>query len=410
MFSSIRFFRIFSVLTMAQFFLPIVFENLFFPLDRKYFYFLGWVTALLFFHPRIFNTLRFLPIYFFATWYFVFIYLGIFKVDFNWIRGEIEALFFAVIMLQYFLLSKDFKWLNILMLITFGFIVITIFTTLVGLQSYPTASRNLGGSLGTRGEFDLIDFYRSIGIAGYDFFYGLAFAMPTLVAFFKLKTITTKKRLGFVFLIMFSIFSILKSQFTTAFLFAVIGSVIAFWTDEKIRPALVRLIAILLIIVFFPKDLMGDLIYSFSRILDEGVIQSRLTDLSVTLTHGLGDQGTHIDRRYDRIPILLENFFQSPLIGGGVALGHNWLLDRLSMFGLLGVLPWFLLLWFLTKNNLRLFDAKTKIYYLITIVLWVAMGLIKNMGQQLTMIFLFFIIPSLLIVRDRLKLKSEKVI
>jgi hypothetical protein len=226
---------------MAQFFLPIVFENLFFPLDRKYFYFLGWVTALLFFHPLIFKFQRFFPIYFFAAWYFVFIYFGIFEVDYNWIRGEIESVFFAVIMLQYFTI-RDAKWLKPLMVITFGFIVVTIFTSVIGLQSYPTASREMAGGLQVKGDFALIEFYQSIGIAGYDFFYGLAFAMPTLMVFIKLKTITTKTRIGFVFLVILIVFSILKAQYTTAFLFAVIGSIIAFWTKEKIRPALLSLI------------------------------------------------------------------------------------------------------------------------------------------------------------------------
>lgn len=406
---SVQFFRIFSVLTMAQFLLPIVFENLFFPLDRKYFYFLGWVTALLFFHPRIFKMQRFFPIYFFAAWYFIFIYFGIFEVDYNWIRGEIESVFFAVIMLQYFII-RDVKWLKPLMVIIFGFIVVTIFTSVIGLQSYPMASREMAGALvGVRGDFALIKFYQSIGIAEYDFFYGLAFAVPALVAFVKLKKNINNLKVGFVLLITLIIYAILIAQFTTAFLFAVIGSAIAFWTDEKIRPALLKLTAVLLVVVFFPKDLVGDLIYSFSRILDEGIIQRRLTDLSTTLIYGLGEEGTHIDRRYARIPFLLENFFQSPLIGGGISLGHNWLLDRLSMFGLAGVLPWAILLWFLTKYNLKLFFERTKIYYLITIILWITMGLIKNMGQQQTMIFLFFIIPSLLIVKDQLILKSKKV-
>jgi len=394
---------------MGQFFLPIVFENLFFPLDRKYFYFFGWVTALLFFHPRIFSSKRLFPIYFFAFWYFIFIYAGIYNVDFDWIRGELEALFYALIMFQYFLVSKDIKWLQNLMIITFGFIVITIFTSIMGLQSFPEASRGQAGVLFREGEIALINYYRSIGIAGYDFFYGLALVMPTLLAFVKLKNISKNAKIGLILLIILVVFSILKAQYTTAFIFAVSSSAISFWTDEKIRPAIFKLIAILLVIVFFPKDLIGDLIYSFSQILDESLIKKRLMDLSITLVYGLGEQGTHIDKRFDRVPILMESFFQSPLVGGGGSLGHNWLLDRLSLFGLSGVLPWALLLWLLTKYNLKLFYEKTKIYYLITIILWVFMALIKNVGQQKTMMFLFFIIPSLLILKDRLLLNSKKV-
>jgi hypothetical protein len=393
---------------MGQWLLPIVFENLFFPLDRKYFYFLGWVTALLFFHPKCFIHKRILCLYFFAVWYLIFIYFGLYNIELNWIRGEIEALFFAVIMLQYFLISKDIKWLRTLLVISFCFIVITIVTTLIGLQLHPLAARALGGTLASKGEYALILYYRTMGIAGYDFFYGLAFTVPVLVAFLKIKEINNNLKVVFFFVIVLAMYGILKAQFTTAFLFAVIGAGIAFWTDEKIKPAFFRLIAVLIVVIFFPKDFVADTINSFARILDEGLIQNRLIDLSISLSQGIGKGGTHIDYRYDRIPILMDSFFQRPVLGGGISLGHNWWLDRLSLFGLTGVVPWVLLLWFQIKYNLKLFHENNGIYYLITMILWIFMGFIKNMGQQQTMIFLFFIIPGLLIIKDTLILNPKK--
>lgn len=405
---SVIFFRVFSVLTMGQWFLPIVFENLFFPLDRKYFYFFGWVAALLFFHPKCFVHKRILSLYFFAVWYFVFISLGLYNVELNWIRGEIEALFFAIIMLQYFLISKDIKWLRTLLVISFCFIVITIVTTLIGLQSYPLASRHLGGILGAKGDYALILYYRTMGIAGYDFFYGLAFVVPILVSFLKMKEIKSNLKIVFFFLILLLLYGILKAQFTTAFLFAVIGAAVSFWTDEKIKPALFRLFAVLIVVIFFPKDIVADAINSFARVLDDGTIQNRLIDLSITLRQGIGEAKTHIDYRYDRIPILLESFFQRPVLGGGISLGHNWWFDRLSLFGLTGVVPWVLLLWFQIKYNLKLFHENNRIYYLIVMILYISMGFIKNMGQQQVMIFIFFFIPGLLIIKNSLIVKNQK--
>ena len=396
------FFRIFSVLTMGQWFLPIVFENLFFPLDKKFFYFLGWITALLFFHPKCFISKRILGVYFFALWYFIFIYLGLYNVELNWIRSEIQALFFAIIMLQYFLSSKDIKWLQTLLVISFCFIVITILTTLIGLQSHPLASRQLSGALSVKGEYALISYYRSIGIAGYDFFYGLAFTVPILAAFLKMKRINNNLKVVFLFLIMLAVYGILKAQFTTAFLFAVIGAVIAFWTPEKVKPALFRLIAVLIFVIFFPKNIVPDAINSFAQVLDESTIRKRLVDLSTTLSYGIGEEGTHIDYRFARIPILLESFFERPVLGGGISLGHNWWFDRLSLFGLTGVVPWVLLLWFQIKYNLKLFHEKNRIYYLIVMILYIIMGFMKNMGQQQVIIFLFFFIPGLLIIKETL--------
>lgn len=314
---------------------------------------------------------------------------------------------FALVMLQYFLISRDFKWLRTLLVISFCFIVITIVTTLIGLQSHPLAARQLCGTLNVKKEVALISYYRSIGIAGYDFFYGLAFAIPSLVAFLKMKEINNNLRVAIFFLTALSLCGILKAQFTTAFLFAVIGAVIAFWTDEKIKPALLRLIVAFIVVFFFQKKI-ADLLIHFARLLDESTIQNRLVDLGISLQQGLGVAETHIDYRFNRIPFLIESFFQRPIFGGGKSLGHNWWLDRLSLFGLIGVIPWILLLWYQIKYNLKLFHEKNKIYYLITMVLFISMGFIKNMGQQQTMIFLFFIIPSLLIVKENLTQSLSK--
>ena len=301
------FFRVFSVLTMAQFFLPIVFENLFFPLDRKYFYFLGWITALLFFYPQIFHRSRFLFIYFFAAWYILFIYLGIYNVELEWIRGELESVFFAVMMLQYFMNSRDYKWLTILILLSFCFFAITLSTTLIGLQTHPLAVRCMANGVFALEKPDIVLYYRKIGIVGYDFFYGLAFTMPALIVILKTIKKQNLKRMLWFF-IGFSLYGILKSQLTTAFLFAVIGTGIAFWSDEKIESIFLKLFVLILFVIFFPNELVGDAVNSFARLLDEGTIRKRLIDLSISLKQGVGKGHTHIDLRYNRI-LLDVNYF-----------------------------------------------------------------------------------------------------
>ena len=393
---------------MGNFFLPIVFENIFPPLSMMTFYLLAWISSLLVFYPKIFISKSLAYIYVFAILYFSLFYSGIFDVDLSWIRRELQSLFFAIIILQYFLHSRDFKGLKIILIISFVFIITTIITTLIGLQEFPDASRGLAGGLAAREEYELIDFYRSIGIAGYDFFYGLAFAIPVLVAYFKMNTLNVLNKYFFAILISLSIYGILRAQFTTAFIFALIGIILAFWTKEKVKPAVLRLILFLLLIMIIPEELIADGILSLSKVIEEGTLQNRLVDLSISVREGIGEQGTHIDRRYDRIPVLLDNFLSSPIIGGGESLGHNWWFDRLSMFGLIGIIPWILIIWKQIDFNLKILKEDSAIYYLITMFLFIGMGFIKNMGQTRVMIFMFFIIPSLLIIKDHMKHISFK--
>lgn len=407
---SIRFYRVLGVLTMGSFFLPIVFENIFFPLSSTLFYLFAWIASLLFFYPKLFLSKSFLPVYFFIIIYFFLFQTETFLIDslpnehtaFHWIRREVESLFFALLMLQYFLISRDYKGLRVLLIITLTMILITISTTLIGLYTYPLATRELGGTLAARGEFELIDYYREIGIASYGFFYGLSFIIPVLVSFIKVESFKRNMKILFYSLIAVFLFSIMSGQFTTAFLFALIGTVIALWTKERTKPAVIRLLFFVLLAVLIPSGFVADAVLSLSNVAGEGVLQGRLVELSTSIRGGVGAGETHIDKRYDRIPFLLDSFFSSPIVGGGESLEHNWWLDRLSLFGLAGVVPWAWIIVNQVKRNMKVFSNNDKVYYLITMILFIAMGFIKNMGQSQVMIFVFFIVPALLFLKKEL--------
>lgn len=390
---------------MGNFFLPIVFENILFPFSSALFYLFVWVASLLLFLPNIFFKKNLLPVYLFPIIYFFLFGL----VDLNvrgglnyiqWLNGELQGLFFSLIMLSYFCTRRDFRGLKLTMIFTIIFVFITLFTSYIGLQSYPDASRQLAGALSARGEYELANYYRSIGIGGYDFFYGLAFAVPAFVAFFKIKGSTIQFRAGVLLFACISIFGIITSQHTTAFLFAIIGIGFAYWSKERIQASLVRLSVVLALFVIIPERIVADGLLYMAEYIGEGNIQNRLTDLSVTTYEGVGVADTHIDKRYDRIPFLLGNFFDSPLIGGGQSLGHNWWFDRLSMFGLVGTLPWVWIIWRQVRYNQTVISKGNFVYYLITIFLFIAMGLMKNMGQTRVMVFVFFVVPSLLKIKD----------
>ncbi len=405
-FNITAFYRVFGVLTMGNFLLPIVFENIFFPISSTLFYLFGWITSLLVFYPRIFLLRSFFPIYFFIGIYFLFFKFVVFDTEalrhdytiFEWLRRELQPIVFALLIFNCFLFSKDFKGLRIILLFSLFFIIITIITTIAGLQQYPLAAREMGGALQARGDSGLIDYYRSIGISGYGFFYGLAFAVPVFVSFLKLEGIENKKKVGFLFITLLAIVGILVGQFTTALLFAIMGGALAFWTKERIKPAITRLIVFLVIIIIFPRELLAGSILYIAELVGEGTLQNRLTDLSTTVSAGFGVEGTHVDLRYARIPFLIDSFFSSPFIGGGVSLGHNWWLDRLSMFGLAGVIPWIIIIRSQIIRNLKMIHGRYSVYYLLTMILFIGMGVMKNMVASGIWLFVFFIIPALLIL------------
>lgn len=395
---------------MGHFFLPIIFENLFFPLDRKYFYLLGWICSLAFFHTKIFLFKRLLFIYVFAVVYFVLILFNTYDVEIIFALNEIEHVFLAVIMLEYFLLVRDFLWLRNLLIICLCFVAITVMTTLVGLQKNPLAARSLMGGLGADLP-DLIVYYRSIGIADYGFFYGVALLIPVLISFVRMNQLRAFVRWLFLGFAMLCLYGIFKAQFTGALLFSTSGAVIAFWADERMGPAVIRVSVLFAVLILLPIDFIAEGIKAFALTFGSGMIQDRLLDFAFTLKHGILQTGSHVDQRLDRIPVLLEYFSQDPLFGVGQSLKHNWWFDRLALFGITGIIPWLLIFGSQIRYNFKIMSPKNRIYYLIPVLLFAFIGLVKNLGQKETMLVLFFIIPILVMMKDNMfKTKQAKVL
>ncbi len=387
---------------MGKFFLPIVFENILPPFSMMNFYLLAWLCSVFIFYPRFLLSKSLLQVYLFMLFYTLMIIAGFYSIVFENVLNEMRPLFFAFIMLQYFLLTEDFEGLALLLKASIVFITITLISSIIGLQKFPLASRELGGGLARKDEFELIRFYRSIGIAGYDFFYGLAFSIPVLTTFLKKSSLKTFQKIAFLFIIILAFFGIIKAQFTTAFLFAAIGTGLSYWSRGRVKSTLIRLVLLITIVIVIPEHVFGDAIYFISKYVEGRILKERLVDLSITLSEGIGEEDTHIDRRAQRIPYLLNQFFASPIFGGGESLGHNYWFDRLSMFGLVGIIPWFFIIKYQIKRNLKIFNDEDRLYYLLVMILYLSMGLIKNMGHILVQIMIFFIIPAALIIKGRL--------
>ncbi len=396
------FFQVLAGLALGSFLLPVLFANLPFPLSSAVLYQLAWVTALLLFRPGVFLHFRILPVYLFALVYLAFIYLGLFQADFSWLDRELRLLLLSSLILQYFVSSGDFRGLARVLKFSLICATITLFTSLLGLAKYPLAARQLGGELAKYGYHDTIAYYQSRGIAGYDFFYGLVFILPLLALLVKGKDLSGKTRIALAAFSGLALLGIFRSQLTTALLFALAGLAAALLTRKGGRLVMVLLLLGLLLPVLVPDDTSADLLARGAGLLDESLLRDRLLALSETLRYGVGEGGTNIDGRAARIPHLLGNFRSNPLFGSGETLGHNFWFDRLSLFGLAGLLPWLLVLATQFKYNLRLFARGDRPYYWLVILLFLGMGLLKNMGQPLVTLSFFFLAPAMLLVRARI--------
>ena len=252
------------------------------------------------------------------------------------------------------------------------------------------------------GEYELIEEYQKQGIASYPFFYGLAFTLPTLIMLLKQHKTDAKRGLMILFLLLIIIISIVLAQMTTAFLFSLIGIIFSLLSSKSHKKSLRTFVLVLLLLIMVPNQFYADLVSSLSKIVPQNtVIHSRLTDLSLSILfsdEGIISKDTHTFRRAERIPVLLENFYKSPLIGGGKSSAHNFWLDRLSLFGLIGIIPWIVLYYIIINFTIQFISENISIIYFLSIILFIGHGFIKGASGKLLYIGILFLVPSILII------------
>lgn len=213
------------------------------------------------------------------------------------------------------------------------FILLTAITTYFGNESIPGASRALAAIWSE--ETETAHFYRKLNIGGFEFAYLLTLMVPLWV--FVIRARVNKWHFIYsIIAIVVSLFSIYKTEYTTALLFA-LGGLLLFAIPKLLTTK--RLM--LFFAIFAAVLVVGDTVVSSfaGRIADtteSGIFAERLGSISdYMLGRRLeGDAGT-------RQELLLQSwnaFIQNPLTGTGKVGGHSLILDTIGRFGIFGIL------------------------------------------------------------------------
>jgi hypothetical protein len=357
------------------------------------------------FYPKIFLSKRLRYIYLFVGIYLIFIPLiwnspvgrmGN-SINYGWLQKEMQPVFIAVLIYTYFIAVGDYKGLAWVVVSAFIFFGITSITSIVGLNQYPLAARDIAGALSARGLSKLLDFYSKKGIASYGFFNGLAFLFPVMV--FQLKKLWDTRILKFIFIGMMLIFfyAIIKAQFTSALLLSIFYSIAAILIRKNQKRSVTLYLILGVFLIVIPTEDIANIFFSSSGLFKDTILEERITDIGKTIENPEVSfrSEQHASRRLARIPLLLESFAKDPLLGGGENTGHVFWFDRLSMFGLIGFIPWILFLKNQIQSNLRLFNDDFKPYYILSMAAFVSLGFIKNMGGDQMASIVFIFIPGI---------------
>lgn len=210
--------------------------------------------------------------------------------------------------------------------------IITIITTIVGLQQYPDAARWLA-TASSSDESKLI-LYEWKNIGGYDFVYSVVLLYPLLIFAYK------RKKIGLVLsgCISAGIFIMLIfAEYTTALLLFLITTVL-FFVKRKLsgkEVGVLIVVAFLLCIVF--SKYVSEFLLWLGDTLNNDVFTPRLYALAG------GQEGLQAaeDNRLLLYTSSINTFMSNPLLGtfmtGGYGTGgHSFILDTLAQFGLMG--------------------------------------------------------------------------
>jgi hypothetical protein len=251
-------------------------------------------------------------------------------------------------------------------------------------------------------------------LVSYGYFYGISLIFMLFAYYVKFRRSAFSKNSTkyFYLIITITIFISLKqSQYVTAVLAAAFSFIMAYYTANNLKKAILTSTLVVIFFSFFPTTIIEDIFYALGSLLQEGYLRDQVIDFGRTLALGDFNPNTGVTYastiRFVKIPPLLESIASNPLIGGGANDGHNFWLDNLSMFGILGMLPWFLIIRQQMKFNLQRMSEDFKPYYIISILIFVLVGIFKGgiVGWQPTLL-VFFVGPAMNYLQFYFKRKS----
>lgn len=406
MLTKIKLFRILSIYTMSVLFLPILIQNVPPPLNL-----ITGTTLLLgvfwFFLIFVYDQNLLLSKYMVTIYFFVFImFLGSLtfwneivyssKISLKWIILDLFGSFLSIIMYLYFLRSKDYKGLAMTSLYGLFFIFITSITSIIGLNNYPEAVREL--TSGTAGENNML--YGKIGIAGYTFWASVVYIFPVLIYFFRREDFKVSHKRHIILFMVVLLYALIKAQITTSFVLAILFMSYSLINRKDLKSSGILLLSVSFLSLFLLNRFIAEIFYSFSNIVSSDLLKLRLADVGRVFElqdfNAESGETYFAQSRLSRISTSFQSFLENPIIGGGKSGGHSTWIDKLGIFGVLGTLPWILIFRQQIKLNFHIFRDSYKSYYVLSITSVLLLGILTTTANSVhSGIMIFFIIPGL---------------
>jgi hypothetical protein len=397
------YFRVLVIMLMVTTYLPVLTNNLP-PIIRSHHFWVPiWFFSILLFAPRVL-THKVLLYVLIAGSFLVFILLKTLWVNVDdWnklmVLDEYYVFSVALSMYGYFRVYEDYEGLVVVLRWVMLFVGITAIMSIYSSVVDPMYARNLVG-----GQLEEVEEVRRYGGGAYGFAGALVCLFPMIIYYYKnsVKIPFSKPVIAIFVIVCFA--ALVRMQIFANVLLSVFVITFSLLGIINIRTSILFSVIILLLIILTPSSFLSDTLISIGEYFDkESMMYSKIRELAVYIEMGGGYHETGYGGRAARYPLLWEGFKENPLIGFynsdskfNIGPGaHLYWMNKLTVFGILGFIPYILIFYFHFRENSEQFSQEFLFYFVLSALSVIALGLMKNLAGREFWYMYFFIIPGM---------------
>lgn len=322
---------------------------------------------------------------------------------YTWFDAQVLPLVVSSILYElYIRMTSRESW--VVMYATCTYIVVALILNIVGLYKYPIAVREI-----VSGVIDLNETskYMKMGIDGYGFFSGLPPLVPVLVLLIR-KNRKKYVRIISAIVLLLLILAIILSTITTPLVLALVGLFISYLIGSyfsRIQSLIATILLLIVVLVNGPVGLVRSVIPVLIEISPSKDVALRLRDVDYALEGNFEVSYTSsnlnsFEGRAQRVFWNTRTFLLHPIFGSSATneygAFHLFWLYMIASLGLVGAIPFLRYLYLNFKNTVNILPKEERYYYLLSIALFISMGLIKNVAGWFMYLGPLFIVPSIL--------------
>ena len=341
------------------------------------------------------------PYFIYFVLFVVFIFCNILAGDDYWskhsffdIASVLLMMLVSIMSLYYFM--NDYRFMKEEgKLVRMAFFIIIVSSVATAILNITTPQIIRFAMMSEDEDRLLLQLYKT-GMSNYYLPHAIPTIIPALVLFLK-NDFSKRKKIGVISILIACIALVYFSGAMAALLlllFALFGSLVISKERNNLR---VIIIAFFLLSPFvFSQELLLNSLEKIRSLLDEeNFFYSKIVDFenSIIGNTPAGD----IDERSSLYESSWKGFFSNPLIGTNDKIGgHSTNLDFLASMGLIGFIPYALLLFSVYKWTSKKLAYSTIPYYSLGFFTGIIMLSIKSINNMETWFFLFVLLPIVL--------------